>query len=265
MLSMSVFSQINPNSIYSKDHIKNRKPIPFSYVRECDVMWSKLVWRVVDLREKLNQPLYYPSTPQDDRYSLISLLLYGIEHEGLTAYDTANDEFNLPISLSQIKSNFGADSTLVPIYDDNGDKIGDKKVAGEMNPSEVKQFVVKEQWFFDKQTSTMQVRIIGLCPIREYVKEGTDELRKKQLFWVYFPEARNIFATHEVFNPMNDAARISYDDVFMKRMFNSYVTKVSNVHDNRAINSYAVGINSMLESNKVQDDILRFEHDLWEY
>jgi gliding motility associated protien GldN len=266
--SANVMSQTNPTSVYSKNHIKNRKPIPFSNIRESDVMWSKLVWRIVDLREKMNLPMYYPTTPQDDRYSLIDLLMYGIENEGLTAYGVNDDEFKEPMTLDEIHAKFGAQNDTIMQRNRLTGELEQKIIPGEMHTDDVKRYIVKEQWFFDKQTSTMQVRIIGLCPIREYVKDGDtamDGVQKKKLFWIYFPEARPLLATHEVFNPFNDAARYSFDDLFMKRKFASFITQISNVHNNRGISEYTVGINSMLEAERIKNDIFEYEHDLWEY
>nr|WP_320117639.1 gliding motility protein GldN [uncultured Marinifilum sp.] len=263
----NVSAQTNATSVYSKNHIKNRKPIPFSNIRESDVMWSKLVWRIVDLREKMNLPMYYPTEQQDDRYSLIDLLMYGIENEGLTAYGTNDDEFKVPMTVDEIYAKFDAQNDTVPQRDITG-KLVNKIIPGEMHTDDVKRYILKEQWFFDKQTSTMQVRIIGICPIREYVKDGDsamDGIQKKKLFWVYFPEVRPLLATHEVFNPFNDAARYSFDDLFMKRRFTSFITQISNVHNNRSISEYTVGINSMLEAEKIKNDIFTYEHDLWEF
>jgi len=264
----NVSAQTNATSVYTKNHIKNRKPIPFSNIRESDVMWSKLVWRIVDLREKMNLPMYYPTTPQDDRYSLIDLLMYGIENEGLTAYDTNDDEFKMPMTLEQIQTKFDAQADTIMQRNRLTGELEEKVLAGEMHTDDVKRYMVKEQWFFDKQTSTMQVRIIGICPIREYIKDGDtamDGIQQKQLFWIYFPEARQLLATHEVFNPYNDAARYSFDDLFMKRRFASFITQISNVHNNRGISEYTVGINSMLEAEQIKNDIFTYEHDLWEY
>lgn len=261
-------AQTIATSVYKKEHIKNRKPIPFAPIRECDIMWSKLVWRVVDLREKMNLSLYYPTEPQDDRYSLIDLLLFGIENEGLTAYDIDDDEFKVPMTMDQIHANFNALNDTITQRNRLTGELEEKVIEGEMHTDEVKRYIVKEQWFFDKQNSTLQVRIIGLCPIREYVKEGESEmdgLQKKQLFWVYFPEARPLLASHEVFNPFNDAARYSFDDLFMKRHFSSFITQISNVYNNRPINDYALGIESMLEAERIKNDIFNFEHDLWEF
>ncbi|WP_421920970.1 gliding motility protein GldN [Marinifilum sp.] len=266
--SANVMSQTNPTSVYSKNHIKNRKPIPYSNIRESDVMWSKLVWRIVDLREKMNLPMYYPTTPQDDRYSLIDLLMYGIENEGLTAYSTNDDEFKEPMTLDEIHGKFDAQSDTIMQRNRLTGELEEKIIPGEMHTDDVKRYMVKEQWFFDKQTSTMQVRIIGICPIREYVKDGDtamDGVQMKQLFWVYFPEARPLLATHEVFNPFNDAARYSFDDLFLKRRFSSFITQISNVHNNRGISEYTVGINSMLEAERIKNNIFEYEHDLWEY
>ena len=260
-------AQTTPTSIYSKDHTKNERPIPYAHIREADVIFSKLVWRVINLREKMNQPMYYPTQPMDDRYSLIDLLMFGIENEGLTAYDVDDDEFTMPITLEDIRTRFGAGNDTITLQNRETGLMETTITPRSMKTEEVTKYVVKEQWLFDKQSSTLQVRIIGMCPIREYAKEGdseSDGLRKKQLFWIFFPEARQLLATHDVFNPFNDAARFSYDDLFMKRRFSSYITQVSNVHDNRGINTYTVGLQTMLEADRIKNDLLNFEHDFWE-
>jgi len=261
-------AQTTPTSIYSKEHTKNERPIPYAHIREADVIFSKLVWRVVNLREKMNLPMYYPTQPMDDRYSLIDLLMFGIENEGLIAYDVDDDEFTMPITIEEIRTKFGAGNDTITQANRETGLMETKIIPRTMRTDEVTKYLVKEQWLFDKQSSTMQVRIIGLCPIREYTKPGDSEfdgLHKKKMFWIFFPEARQLLATHEVFNPYNDAARFSYDDLFMKRRFSSYITQVTNVHDNREIATYTVGLQTMLESEKIKNDLLNVEHDFWEY
>jgi gliding motility associated protien GldN len=129
---------------------------------------------------------------------------------------------------------------------------------------EVKQIMVKEIWYFDRNYSRMDVRIIGLCPIREYANEA-GEIVKRQTFWVNYPEARDLFARYEVFNATNDAQRRSFDDIFIKRYFGSYIVQETNMYDNRSIDSYAAGIEAMLESERIKEEIFNFEHDLWEF
>ena len=81
----------------------------------------------------------------------------------------------------------------------------------------------------------MDVRIIGLCPIDDRYDEDpeTGEFNGlKSLFWVYFPEVRKVLKDAEVFNHRkNDAARLTFDDIFHKRFFNSYIVKESNKYD----------------------------------
>jgi len=110
----------------------------------------------------------------------------------------------------------------------------------------------------------MDVRILGLCPVKDDFDEDGIFRGYKPLFWIYFPEARPIFAKNEVFNRFNDAERRTYDDVFWKRMFGSYVYKEQNVYD-RKIVDYAMGLDALLEAERVKNDLFKFEHDLWEY
>jgi gliding motility associated protien GldN len=142
-----------------------------------------------------------------------------------------------------------------------------KVIGGERKSDEVKQILVKEIWFFDRNYSRLDVRIVGICPIREYVQSdgGQDQVVKKQTFWISYPQVRNLFARHEVFNTKNDAQRRTFDDIFVKRFFGSYIVREANVYNNRRIEDYAVGLDAMLESERIKSEIFTFEHDLWEF
>jgi len=261
--------------VYVKQHVADRKPVPYQYLREADVMWSKTIWRVLELKEKMNFPLYYPEDPIGDRMSLISLLMWGIANQGLTAYsESPSDEFSTVMTMKDIEDKFGAIDQTVLVEDvENPGTTIEKKIEGEIHYKEVKQLIIKELWFFDKQRSVLEVRIIGLCPVRVYEKdntsdpdaEGSETMMKKKLFWVYFPEARKLLANHEVFNPENDAERKSFDDIFFKRMFSSYIMQESNAYNNRAINEYTVGMETLLEAERIKESIFNYEQDLWEY
>jgi gliding motility associated protien GldN len=259
-------AQDNKTEVYSRDHIPNKKPVPYVSTREADVMWEKTIWRMVDLREKMNLPLYYPSKPIGGRMSLIDLLLYGIDHEGLTAYSTGDDlnEFKIPLTKPQIEVNLGAVPDTIRRQ---AQGLPDTIIPGSRKTYEVKQLLIKEKWFFDKQYSTLQVRIIGICPIRIYTRpDDSTQIQRKKLFWIYYPDVRNLFASHELFNRFNDAQRISFDDLFLQRRFNSFIYAESNVYDNRTISDYATnGLESLYESDKIKESMSQMEHDLWEY
>jgi gliding motility associated protien GldN len=216
----------------------------------------------------MNIPLYYPTIAIDGRINLINLLLKGIENGQLTPYDArTDDDFKIPLSFAQVKEIFGAQATTQEkINFDTGEKET-VAVAGEIRPEEIKQVLVKEEWYFDKQTSALQVRVLGICPVREYMREGdTSGLPQRQkVFWIYYPEARPLLATNLMMDPYNDALQLSFDDVFIKRMFSSYIVKESNIYNNRDVSTYLAGKEAMLESKRIEDDIFNYEQDLWEY
>jgi len=256
------------NGAFKKTDIIQKKPMPLPSVREADVFWSKQLWRIIDLREKINLPLYYPTIEINGRMNLISLLLDGIENGQLTPYDASlDDDFTVPMSFEQVKASFGAEATTEEKIDfDTGERT-QVVIQGEIRPNDIKQYLLKEEWYFDKQTSTLNVRIIGICPIREFTRPGdpAGEVQRQKLFWIYYPEARPLLSTNLVLNPYNSAQQVSFDDLFIKRTFNSYVVIQENVYNNRSVSAYLTGKEAMLESKRIEDEIFNYEQDLWEY
>ena len=249
-------------------------------------MWSKRIWRVLDLKEKKNHKLYYPLEPQNDRISLYDVMKYGAMEEGsITVYDPGtdlDDKFKYPVRPTNGNSNdpefkkrlekmFGypnsrdsVDENDEPVRDMNGDKIV-VEFTSQYTSSEIVRYVLKEDWFFDKQRSMLDVRIIGISPVVLGINPETQEVvGLKQLFWLYFPECRYVFQNFFVYNPENDAQRMSFDDLFWKRDFSSFVQKESNVFD-RKISPNWDGLDALLESERVRNEIFTFEHDLWHF
>ncbi len=263
------------DGIYVREAVPQRIPVPYPYLREADMMFTKRVWRIIDLREKINHPLYYPTIRLQDRISFVQRLVDAIKYNEISAYDpTPDDEFTTLLSYNQVLTNLDAlDKTKIQQSLITGLDTT-VTIKGDINWKQIKELWVKEEWFFDKKHSTMQVRIIGICPIRHFYRtlqtggdeEVAGELIRQRLFWIDFREARKVLANTAVFNDFNDAQRITFDDLFFKRRFSSYITQESNVYDNRRIQEYTYGgVPNMQESDRIKNDLFTLEHDLWEY
>lgn len=264
------------DGIYVREAVPQRIPVPYPHLREADMMYTKRVWRIIDLREKINYPLYYPTQRMQDRASFVQRLVDAIKYNEISAYDPQpDDEFTTLLSYNQVLNNLDAlDKTKTQQSLTTGLDTT-VTVKGDINWSQIKELLVKEEWFFDKQYSTMQVRIIGICPVRHFYRElktggeeeaGPGELIRQPIFWIDFREARKVLANTAVFSDFNDAQRITFDDLFFKRRFNSYITQESNVYNNRRIQEYTYGgIPNMQEADRIKTDLFTLEHDLWEY
>jgi gliding motility associated protien GldN len=261
-----VLDPVFPDQVYMRENTRTRKPIPYTYLREADVMWSKRVWRTLDLREKFNHPLYYPEIRINDRRSLFDVIKDALLAGQITAFDNPamDDEFKVKMSKAAIEGTFTSwDSTNQTEDPNNPGTFILAPLKTELTSNNVKAYWMKEDWFFDKQRSVMDVRILGLCPMKEKADPSTGEIiGYSPLFWVYFPQCRPIFAQAEVYNTKNDSERRSLDDIFWKRMFASYIHKESNVYD-RVVITYATGIDALLEADRIKNDIFIMEHDLW--
>lgn len=248
---------------YKKENINQRKAIPYQHIREADVMWSKKVWRKMDLREKMNLPFYYPIIETNGMRSLADLLYHSVTTEGTPRIYRGNaDDFSEQMTVTELKSMIEKkDTQWVQDLDNPDGPLIPKERKSTFSASRVKTILIQEEWMFDKHRSVLECRIIGICPMYE---NEDKEKGETALFWVYFPEVRPLLAKSTVFNPQNPAENKSFDDLFWKRMFSSYITKEKDVYD-RAISEYAKGIDALLESERIKNEILVKEHDLWEF
>ena len=255
--------------VYQKDNIPFKKPIPYAHVREGDVVFEKTVWRMIELREKQNLPLYYPTAPIGSRVNLVNLLLKGVETGEITPYDPYDvyNEFSRKISMAELDQNFGAKNDTIDVPDEDGNMIQMVRNV-ERRIDEVKRILIKEKIYFDKKHSVLNRVVVGICPIRVYSRDGGEDesqLEQAKTMWVYMPEARNVLARHPVFNRFNDAQNISFDDFFMQNRYSGHIYQVSNVFNNRAINEYASGLDALYEAQRIETEIFDWEQDLWEY
>ncbi|MBP7272741.1 MAG: gliding motility protein GldN [Saprospiraceae bacterium] len=246
------------DDVVEKRMIKERRVLPYEPIREADIMWEKRVWRVIDTREKINLSFVYPE-------ELFYKILYDAAIKGeIKTYSTEDDKFSYKLEPNEVASMGASIDTVVTVDPETyEEKI--KIVRNELDPENVKRFRLKEVWFFDRESSTLKVRILGIAPLmNEYDSNGNFKF-ERPLFWVYYPECREVFSRHQVFNiEGNDAAPMTWEDLFEARLFSSFITKESNVY-NRKLDMYLTGVDMLIEGEKIKEEIFNFEHDLWSY
>ncbi len=232
--------------------------IPYEPVREADVPWEKRMWRVIDLREKINAPFTYPLQP------LIQILIDAAANGELTVF--RKDDFKEPLPMEDLEQQlYRIDTTRVVDPETYEETI--KVTRSDFNPEDVKRFRIKEIWFFDKEVSRMRNRILGVSPIKDIYDDNTGVFKREEpMFWVYFPAARDYLANFPVFNSENDTAPLSWADYFDIRRFSSFVVKETNVRDYRLKDRWPDDrLEQLYESDRIKADLFNFEHDFWSY
>lgn len=258
------------DGMFIKETNPTRRVVPYTHIREADVMFYKRVWRVIDLREKMNHPLYFPTTPINEigynRLSLFHVLKNGIEEGTIQAYEEQGDggQFRVPLTKTAAMEELVEEVTSTQIDPETGLEV-ETSFTNEISASYVVEYWLKEDWVFDRERSVMESRIIGLMPVISKPNAETGIPDKFGLFWIYFPEARYVLANQEVYNPNNDGERLTFEDYFRKRIFSSYIFRETNVYDNRVLEKYVKGVDRQLEASRIEEEIINFEHDQWQF
>ncbi len=251
------------DGVFERRAVEERKPVDLPYVREADVLWSKRIWQNIDVRQTMNQSLYFPEDPSGGYRSLMQLLQDSIMSGAIRAYAVDDESFEGdPLDPEELFRDLGRTETFVP-----EGETRPQTVVIDFNPSEVFIFRIKEEWFVDSRRGVMDVRIIGLAPARLVRDEDTGEFLDvfETLFWIPFTDARESLANAPVYNRRNDGQQISYDDFFIRRFFNSTVYREQRP-DGRVISEYFEDrLDQLLEADRIREDIRNFEMDLWHY
>ena len=262
------------------------EPIAYPPVRQADVMYYWTVWRIIDLREKVNHPLYFPTEVRGTWRSLGQTIFDAIDitnpertDDVLTIY--SDEMCTLPYNRDELQSLISQVMTI-PEIDEEGEEIGTKELIIQFEPKEIINYRVKEVWYFDKQYSTFRVQILEIEPIIEYERTSNNSnfyddeeedpeavaanKTQKRLGYIYYNELRPFLAKQEVFNVKNNAARVSFDDLITwKRDFSSLIYKESNVYDRDIQDYIANSRDQRIESERITEKLRTFENDLWEF
>ena len=253
---------------YVKETNLTKRVVPYPHLREADVMYKRRIWQEIDVRQKFNHTFYFPLDPIQDRKNLFDVIREALLVEGsLVAYSAGplgeDDEFTFPLSADSIRTILNP-VTLVKQYDDFGEVIGTVQQSNELSSDKITRYRIKEDWIWDRQRSERYVRILGIAPMMEDFDVDGNSVGFRPLFWLYYPECRYAFANSEVYNMFNDAQRRTFEDLFQKRYFSSYIVKEDNAF-NRQIVSYARGLDALAESERIQQELFNIEHDIWNY
>ena len=250
------------DDIVSKRLVVENTVLPYEPIREADIAWQKKIWRVLDTREKMNLPFRYPEKP------LFNVFREMIENGDITVFE--DEKFTTALTPEEVEKSLNrVDTSVIFDYDTYEEKV--QVVKSEISWEDINRFRVKEIWFFDEESSRLRVRILGIAPERDVYDDETQEFKYSlPLFWIYYPEARNLLSKHRIFNENNDMAPMTWAALFESRFFSSVIYKSSNVLDLRVKDMFDASkensnIDILLESKKIKAELFNFEHDFWTY
>jgi len=253
--------------------VKDRTPLAYEHIREDDAVYRQRLWREIDVHEKMNLPFVYKAEGDNGNQRFIIILLNAIKSGEITAFDPVDDRFTTPYTLKQITGDLVGKPYVIPVpnweLDPDGTKgiTKDSVVSKEFAPNDIEKYWIKEDVVFDKESSRLHTRILGIAPLKTIRNTDGSFRDVTPLFWVYYPDLRPMLAKYEAYNGKNFGARMSWEEVFESRMFASRIIKstVENPND-LFIKEYVNDpILRLLEGDNVKEKIFNYEQDLWSY
>lgn len=267
-LGDSVRPSLRNDNIIERQPIKDRTTLAYEHIREDDAVYKQRVWREIDTREKMNLPFRYSADEDNGNQRFISILFNTIQSGDVTAFSGDDDRFTTPLTKEQVASAImGGSNDTIPVTDMNGDIVKYEVRSKQIEPDSIYRFRIKEEWVFDKESSRMHVRILGIAPVMmKYTSTGVP-IQDMTLFWAYYPDLRPTLARYEVYNGKNFAGRMTWEDLFESRFFASRITKstMDNVFD-QSLQAYIKDpLFRLWEGENIKEKIFNYEQDLWSY
>ncbi|UAY51702.1 type IX secretion system ring subunit PorN/GldN [Ferruginibacter albus] len=265
-----VLKSLRRDASVDDDAIRDRTPLPYDHIRADDAVYRQRLWREIDAREKMNLPFRYAADENNGNQRFISILLQAIQDSVVTVFSSVDDRFTTPMTKADVAKAIGGEPIPVKQYDSLGNEIGVVMKAREINWDSIYKFHIKEEVVFDKETSTLVWRILGIAPVMNVISSQGINLGQTELFWVYYPDMRPVFAKYDTYNGKNYGARMSWEELFENRMFSGriYKSSMDNPYDQDLKNMPGLKDNTLfqlLEGENIKDKIFNYEQDLWQY
>jgi len=273
MLNATSPDQIGKLSEAEKAVKKESKPLPYGFVDDRDVLWSKNTWEIIDLDERVNFPMYYPIDTNNigsNRRSLYDVLMTGIK-SGKIKNIYADSYFNEKRTLSDISAAISKiDTTDLGVEQYNaGEEIDQQFIdRRDITSADIAEYHIRGMWYFDKRMAELKYRILGIAPVAPDVNFIDDEIPDLvELFWIWFPDAREVLFDNNAFNGSNTAQSITFDHLLNSRRFSAVIYKEDNVQGDREVDEYIAenAFMQLLESERIKEQIRNFEQDMWNY
>lgn len=266
IISSSFIAQ--PGTRYATSQL-DYHTVPRHHVRQDDVLWMKTVWQRIDLREKNNQPLYFPETESQHRMALFDMIMAAVLDEPiLTAYDIGplgmNDMFDNALSTSDLEALLIQSDTIrtESVFEEG---LWETTIVEDrVSSTDIIAYDLKEHWFIDCNRSMLEARIVGICPVMAVYDENGIYKGTRRLFWLYYPELIHLLAKWPAYNRYNDVETMSYARYFDDHRFNAHITKISNTN-NRSLSSYLAPEDALLQGMKTKEYLRNMEQDMWNH
>ena len=294
--SMSILNAKSPESfrkfrdlgmIKQGDSMVSTKktPLKYGFIEDKDILKSMVVWEIIDLNDKINQPFYHNEDGVvSQNKSLYQVLFDAINSGGIKeVYD--DELFTVRLSPEAIQARI---QNEVMCYAGTGALNASKGVLTEEQKKEfinvyetktetVKVLKIKGMWYIDRRDGQMKYRLLGIAAMGpdpstmgQFGPDGQPLASKDELidlFWVYYPDAREILANSVAFNNKNLSSDITFDDLLNARRFSTIIYKSDNGLGNGVIKDYIPkdADGQLEESEAIKAQILQMENDMWNY
>jgi len=268
-----VLPSLRNNSAVQKTLIMDKIPLEYEFLREDDQLYKQVIWRNIEIKEKMNMAFAYDAEEENGNQQFIYILLDAIQNDSIVAFSGVNDRFTTPMKASEVAEKMVGTSYTITKPDFEKDPDGSKGIfkdtiiRDEFNPTSIETYQIKEEVIFDKESSRLHFRILGIAPMVSRKDNDGNEKYKIALFWVYYPEARKVLSKYEAYNPRNYANRMSWEETFESRYFTSHIIKstLNNPGNKNIAAMISDPLLRLVEGENVKEAIFNFEQGQWSY